>query len=216
MNRYDFIKYGGYVRWADDSTDTLRRMKVCLPVKEPVEGDTRIELIPTDGDNPEEIAVSYPVRAAELVPCPDSFREGYWKAMMTAEANGAGGDILLAMLKESRLCLTESLTLMLQRNACRLLPVLCRLFPEAGDMFRTITWEGKEYPARRLTIFRGTDDEEEILVSPESLAHRLVDSDTGAPFSDEAEAVDGEIYYYLTDEEMMLPEERILTIVESA
>ena len=215
MNRYDFIKFGGYVRWADDSTDTLRKMKVCLPVKEPVEDDTRIELTPTDEDNPEEIAVSYSVRAAELVPCVNPYQEGYWKAMMTAEESGACEDILLAMLKESSLCLMESVILMLQSNACKLLPILCRLFPEVEDTFLTITWKDKEYMARRLTIFRGTNDEENILVSLTSLEHKLID-DVGAPFSDEAEAVDGEIYYYLTDEEMLLPEERLVAIAESA
>ena len=86
MSRYDFIRFGGFVNWADEDTDTFRKMKVCLPVKEPVEDDTGIGLIPTDEDNPEEIAVSYPVRAAELVPWLDSFQEGYWKALMSAQA----------------------------------------------------------------------------------------------------------------------------------
>ena len=35
-----------------------------------------------DEDNPEEIAVSYSVRAAELIPWTDSFQEGYWKALI--------------------------------------------------------------------------------------------------------------------------------------
>ncbi len=58
MSRYDFIRFGGFVNWADEDTDTFRKMKVCLPVKEPVEDDTKIGLISTDEDNPEEIAVS--------------------------------------------------------------------------------------------------------------------------------------------------------------
>ena len=74
MSRYDFIRFGGFVNWADEDTDTFRKMKVCLPVKEPVEDDTKIGLISTDEDNPEEIAVSYSVRAAELIPWTDSFR----------------------------------------------------------------------------------------------------------------------------------------------
>ena len=90
MSRYDFIRFGGFVNWADEDTDTFRKMKVCLPVKEPVEDDTKIGLISTDEDNPEEIAVSYSVRAAELIPWTDSFQEGYWKALIVAEANGAG------------------------------------------------------------------------------------------------------------------------------
>lgn len=36
MSRYDFIRFGGFVNWADEDTDTFRKMKVCLPVKEPV------------------------------------------------------------------------------------------------------------------------------------------------------------------------------------
>ena len=35
MSRYDFIRFGGFVNWADEDTDTFRKMKVCLPVKEP-------------------------------------------------------------------------------------------------------------------------------------------------------------------------------------
>lgn len=54
MSRYDFIRFGGFVNWADEDTDTFRKMKVCLPVKEPVEDDTKIGLISTDEDNPEE------------------------------------------------------------------------------------------------------------------------------------------------------------------
>lgn len=32
MSRYDFIRFGGFVNWADEDTDTFRKMKVCLPV----------------------------------------------------------------------------------------------------------------------------------------------------------------------------------------
>ena len=48
MSRYDFIRFGGFVNWADEDTDTFRKMKVCLPVKEPVEDDTKIGLISTE------------------------------------------------------------------------------------------------------------------------------------------------------------------------
>lgn len=216
MNRYDFIKFGGYVQWADNSTDTLRKMQVCLPVKEPVGADTLIELISTDEDNPEEVGVSYPVRAAELLPWLDLFSNGYWQAMMTAETNGAGMNVLSAMLKESQLCLMESICLMLHNNTYRLFPVLCQYFPEVEDMFQTITWEDREYLTRKLTIFRGTHDEEEVMVSLISLENRLIDGETGVPISDEAEKVDGEIYYYLTNEEMPLPDEQVIPIVESA
>ena len=84
MSRYDFIRFGGFVNWADEDTDTFRKMKVCLPVKEPVEDDTKIGLISTDEDNPEEIAVSYSVRAAELIPWTDSFQEGLQKGIRSS------------------------------------------------------------------------------------------------------------------------------------
>lgn len=216
MSRYDFIRFGGYVQWADDSTDTLRKMQVCLPVKDPVSADTLIELISTDEDNPEEVGVSYSVRAAELLPWLNLSSNGYWQAMMTAETNGAGMNVLSAMLKESQLCLMESIYLMLQNDAYRLFSVLCHNFPEVEDMFQTITWENREYLARKLTIFRGTHDEEDVLVSLISLENRLIDGETGAPISDEAEEVDGEIYYYLSNEEMLLPDEQVIPIVESA
>ena len=141
MSRYDFIRFGGFVNWADEDTDTFRKMKVCLPVKEPVEDDTKIGLISTDEDNPEEIAVSYSVRAAELIPWTDSFQEGYWKALIVAEANGAGTDVLLPMLKDAGLCLMECVFLMLRSDACKLFPVLCRLFPEVEEMFENLLAE---------------------------------------------------------------------------
>lgn len=216
MNRYNFIKFGGYVQWSDDCMGAFRKMKVCLPIEEPVMADTLIELISTDEDNPEEGGVSYSVRAAELLPWVDMFHEGYWQAMMTAEANSAGMDVLYAMLKESRLCFIESIYLMLRNNAYGLFPILCQFFPKVEDMFQTITWENRDYLTRQLTIFRGTADEEKILISLISLQNRLIDSRTGAPVSDEAEMVDGEIYYYLTDEDMLLPDEQIIPIVERA
>ena len=126
MSRYDFIRFGGFVNWADG--DTFRKMKVCLPVKEPVEDDTKIGLISTDEDNPEEIAVSYSVRAAELIPWTDSFQEGYWKALIVAEANGAGTDVLLPMLKdaESYKIISAHLSLLFIVIYLTILPVLHR------------------------------------------------------------------------------------------
>ncbi len=215
MSKYDYIRFGGFVLWADESTDTFRKMKVCLPVKEPVEDDTGIGLIPSDEDNPEEIAVSYPVRAAELVPWLDSFHEGYWKALMSAQANGASTEVLLSMLKETGLCLMECISLMLRSNACKLFPVLCQLFPDVEEMFEIVTWDGKEYFARELTLFRGTNDEYNTLVSVTSLQDVLIGKD-GAPVSDEAEAIDWRICYYCTDEVFLLPEERLVALAEDA
>ena len=94
MSRYDFIRFGGFVNWADEDTDTFRK---------------------------------------------------YWKALIVAEANGAGTDVLLPMLKDAGLCLMECVFLMLRSDACKLFPVLCRLFPEVEEMFEIITWNDREY-----------------------------------------------------------------------
>ena len=101
------------------------------------------------------------------------------------------------MLKDAGLCLMECVFLMLRSDACKLFPVLCRLFPEVEEMFEIITWNDREYFVRELTLFRGTGGEYKTLVSVTGLQDVLVGKD-GAPISDEAEAVDRKICYYFT------------------
>lgn len=79
-----------------------------------------------------------------------------------------------------------------------------------------IIWNGKEYPSKNLVIFKGTEDEQEITVSVEELQKELIGDETGAPISNEAEEVDGDIYYYLSESEMSLPDNEIVAIVEKA
>ena len=122
---------------------------------------------------------------------------------------------LLPMLKDAGLCLMECVFLMLRSDACKLFPVLCRLFPEVEEMFEIITWNDREYFVRELTLFRGTGGEYKTLVSVTGLQDVLVGKD-GAPISDEAEAVDRKICYYFTDEEFLLPEERLVALAEDA
>lgn len=214
MNKFDFIRFGVLVQWVHDSTGAYREMQVCIPPKEPISDNTKIGLIPTDEDKYEETPSSYTVKAAELFPCLEPFQEGYWKAIQEAEKSGADEEVLLAMLKSMSVGMTECIYLMLQSDYYKLYPILSHLFPEMEDVFQVITWENRDYPARRLTIFKGTNDEREILVSVTRLEDKLIDSEAGAPVSDEAEEVDGDIYYYLTDEEMRLPDKSIAMIVE--
>ena len=119
------------------------------------------------------------------------------------------------MLKDAGLCLMECVFLMLRSDACKLFPVLCRQFPEVEEMFEIITWNDREYFVRELTLFRGTGGEYKTLVSVTGLQDVLVGKD-GAPISDEAEAVDRKICYYFTDEEFLLPEERLVALAEDA
>lgn len=216
MDRYNFIRFGGHVQWADDSTDTIREMQVCLPPREPIGDDTEIELIATGEELPEEVSVSYSVRAAELIPWLKPFQEEYWKALQDAAENGADEETLSAMLGSAGLCMEECVYLALRSDAYKLYPALCRLFPGTEETLRVLTWNGCEYFARKLVIFRGTKDEQEILVSVTSLQDRLIDDETGIPVSDGAEKMDGEIYYYLRKDEIILPDERIVTIAEDA
>lgn len=215
MSRYDFIKFGGSVQWYDDTSGSYHTMKVCYPVPLPVNEDTEISLIPAKDKECEVICIPSSVKASGLVPCPSSFDEGFWKALTEARKNGASDDVLLAVLRSSGMGVAECIHLMYGSNHYGLYPVLCRLFPETEEIFRIITWKGKDYPARRLTIFKGTPEELEILVSVESLLRELIDGNTGVPVSDEAEEVDGQIYYYLADEEITLPDGRIVTITEN-
>ena len=216
MSRYDFIKFGGSVQWYDDTSGRYHTMKVCHPVPLPVSEDTVISLIPAKDEECEVICIPGSVKASELVPCPSSFDKGFWKALTETGKNGASDDVLLAVLCSSGMGVAEYIHLMYESNHYGLYPVLCHLFPETEEIFRIITWKGKDYPVRRLTIFKGTPEELEILVSVESLSRELIDDNTGVPVSDEAEEVDGQIYYYLADEEITLPDGRIVTITESA
>lgn len=77
----------------------------------------------------------------------------------------------------------------------------------------TVTWNGEQYPVRELTIFRGTPDELNILVSVLRLEDKLIDKDTGTPFSHESYEFDSNFYFYLDDEEILLPDEEIISIM---
>lgn len=79
-----------------------------------------------------------------------------------------------------------------------------------------IIWNRKEYPSKSLVIFKGTEDEQEVTVSVVELQNELIDSETDIPVSDEAEEVDGDIYYYLSESEMSLTDNEIIAIIEKA
>lgn len=214
MDRYDFIKLGGTVQWFDDSENVIHIMQVCHIVNMPIKGDTQISLIPKEEDTPEEMCNSFSVRANELIPFPTSFRQGYWKAVKEAMENGADEKVLLPMLEGMCFDFSECIYLMLANDTCILYPLLCGLYPEMEEVLEIITWQGRRYPARKMVIFKGTKDEQKILVSVTRLQYMLIDTDSGAPVSEQAEKVDEQIYYYLTDTEMKLSEEMIILMME--
>lgn len=216
MNKYDFIRFGESVQWFDDNADRFRTMQVCLPFNSPVNDDTEISLIPSGEDECEEEHKDYSVRASELLPCITPFHAGFWQALSEAQKNGAGEATLLAVLRSLNIDMATCILLMHRSGYYHLYPVICQLYPGAEEIFQVITWEDKDYPARKLAIFRGMPEEQEVLVSVTELSSKLIDSETGCPISEEAEELDGTIYYYLTEVEMGLPDRSVIALVESA
>ncbi|MDC1809099.1 hypothetical protein POZ03_01335 [Bacteroides uniformis] len=216
MNKYDFIRFGESVQWFDNKTDRFRTMQVCQPFNSPVNEDTEISLIISDKDECEEVYVSHSVKASELIPCITPYHTGFWQALSEVQKNGTSEATLLAVLRSLNIDMATCILLMHRSGYYRLYPVICQLFPGTEDIFQVITWEGKDYPARKLTIYHGMPEEQEVLVSVAELSGKLINSETGCPVSEEAEELDGTIYYYLTEDEMGLPDSSVIALVESA
>lgn len=224
MRTYNFIKFGEHVLWMNDTTDTCRTMQVCCPLPNPITDNSKIELIPADDSSDyieEEESKSYSVSASELFPLLTSYNNGYWNAFQTALTVGADTTILSAMLRNSSLTFEKCLLYMQYSSTYdnKLYSIVDSLFPEESKFFshiQTISWNGKNYPSKTLTIFKGTNDEQEVTVSITQLSHELIDNKTSVPVSDEAESLDGEIYFYLEEKEIHLSDDDIIAIVEQA
>jgi hypothetical protein len=81
---------------------------------------------------------------------------------------------------------------------------------------RLIPWHGKTYHAVEITIFPGTEKTEIVTVATEELESELLNTDKTKCVSKEAEAIDDGIVYYVTSDEINLPEGEIRKIVEHA
>jgi hypothetical protein len=79
---------------------------------------------------------------------------------------------------------------------------------------RLIPWRDKTYRAIEITIFPGTDEEEFATVSTEELEEVLLPEIENG--NKQAIALDEEIIYYVTPDEINLPEEQIREIVQNA
>ena len=79
---------------------------------------------------------------------------------------------------------------------------------------RLIPWHGKTYHAVEITLSPGTEEEEFATVSTEELEEVLLpEIEKG---NKKAISLDEEIIYYVTSDEINLPEEQIREIVENA
>lgn len=222
MRTYNFIKFGEQVQWMDDTTNTCRIMQVCCPIPAPITDNSKIQIVSADdSDHVEEENNSYSVSASELFPLLTPYNNGYWNALQTALAAGADTTILSTMLRNSNLTFEECLLYMQYCNTYddKLYSIVDSLFPEESKFFshiQVITWNGQSYPSKTLTIFKGTKDEQEATISVTKLSHELIDDKTDIPVSDEAESLDGDIYFYLEEKEINLPDDDIIAIVEQA
>ena len=142
-------------------------------------------------------------------------RQGYWEALTQAADNGAGTDLLEAMIRNSCLGLGEQICLLCGKVSASVHAAFCRVYPEEGSLLDVIEWQGKEYPIRKLTLFRGTEQEMETTVSVTALQRKLIGRRSGAPVSKAAERIDEGIYYYCEQEkEFLLPQEGLTAFVE--
>ena len=79
-----------------------------------------------------------------------------------------------------------------------------------------INWLGKNYPALYIVIFKDTPEEREILVSTTDLEVVLLEDIEGSIAAHDAIALDEVIAYYIEPEEVLLPEEEIVELIERA
>jgi hypothetical protein len=80
---------------------------------------------------------------------------------------------------------------------------------------KLIPWHGKTYRAVEIIIFPGTDREESVTVSTEELEDELLEDMRHRNGADAVD-LDDTIFYYVTSEEIKLPEGKIRKIVENA
>ena len=199
MDRYDFIRFGEQVGWYNESEDLMETMQVCCPVYPPVQGDTRVQLVSA---GIEALQSGYgsekTVRASQLVPFISHFGRGYWEALTQAADNGAGTDLLEAMIRNGSLGLGEQICLLCGKASASVHAAFCRVYPEEGSLLDVIEWQGKE-----------------TTVSVTALQKKLIGRRSGAPVSKAAERIDEGIYYYCEQEkEFLLPQEGLTAFVE--
>lgn len=78
-------------------------------------------------------------------------------------------------------------------------------------------YKNKAYRVAEMTIFKDTPEEEEILVGTTELEDELLTdiADSNPEVAKEAECLDSSIAFYITAEEILLPPNRIVQIVET-
>lgn len=220
VKRYDYIIFGKCVRWQDDTADRCRILQVCISPPPIISDDTKIELISAedDVDEDEEPGKLYSVEACKLFPYITPYHEGYWNAIKDVLKHSGDTNLVSALLLSSQFTYAECLLMVQESRADKdiFYPIFDTLFSEQSDHDSLITWKGKEYPAKKITIFEGKNAEIEVTVSTIELQNKLLDNEKEAFVSEEAENLDSHICYYVMNDEIKLPVDQIVAIVEKS
>ena len=75
----------------------------------------------------------------------------------------------------------------------------------------TVEYRGRKYPCREVRGMPGFGD---VVVSVKSLEYWLIHPGSGLPVSKGAECLDERIFFYVPDDKIGLPEERLRKHVE--
>lgn len=140
------------------------------------------------------------------------FDKGYWCAIQNAINNGVGDGTIETMIRCAGFNFWDCYYLLKDSNfeSARLTDIIRTLFCQVPVL---ILWNGKGYPTKTLTLFKGTENEEQVEVATVSLEKQLINED-GKCKNDEAEYIDNQIFYYMDDEEFHYPDKDMIEILE--
>lgn len=215
MDKYGYLTIGSQIL-ADYLNDGHKYLaQVCTPTPDVIKDDSCIEVItvPTDyDDEPEENMKGYSVRADQTAPVLKEFDKGYWCAIQNAINNGVGDGIITTMIRCAGFNFWECYYLLKDSNfeSARLTDIIRTLFCQVPVL---ILWNGKGYPTKVFTLFKGTEREEHVEVATVSLEKQLMNKN-GECKNDKAEYIDNQIFYYLDNEEFHYPDKDIIEILE--
>lgn len=83
-------------------------------------------------------------------------------------------------------------------------------------MTETITYHNETYPILRVVIFKDTNEEMEVAISTTELERKLFQDFQQEKLQKMALKIDEAIAYYLEPDELSLPKEEIIQIVEAS
>lgn len=202
---------GAQVEWDMFNDGNYKLMQVCFSPKQPITDDTKVSLITVEEDKEDsDVCSSESALASELRPHLKEFDKGYWCAIQNVVSNNTSSELTACMIKCAGFSFWDCKYLMNNSDfqVERLSNIVQQMFCQTPDY---IDYNGKQYPTKKVTIFPGTPDKKEMVVSTERLFDRLSQNDGDC---DETERVDETIYCYLEEELFNSPDEDIVEYLE--